>query len=357
MDLSGGLAPELDLPRLEGDEDDPHFGENEALWLWDAEAQVGFHLYLRTLPYAYRLRRETINVFFGGSSVLVSRQDGPGSTPDTARGPSLACRVTEPFVRRTYSYDATARPTSTAAMREGLLPDGTVVLLSFDIETTMAVPPWVTGTFSTGEALEQARQSFGGHRYEQLLRATGTIRVRDCYGAPGIDPFGDRDVTFSAVGLRTHRMGSRNLTSFPGHTWLTGLFPSGRAFGLMRFCGADGVPHWEEAVVFDGERYHPARVSDATLFSQELPGEALTAVLESDLGQWSVTGKLEATNFVSAMPPEPQRWGIDRSRGIQRIMKQGVATFGLDGEAGAGMVERSVMVSDMPALSPDRAAG
>jgi hypothetical protein len=38
-------------------------------------------------------------------------------------------------------------------------------------------------------------------------------------------------------------------------------------------------------------------------------------------------------------------------------MKQGVATFGLDGEAGAGMVERSVMVSDMPALSPDPGEG
>ena len=56
---------------------------------------------------------------------------------------------------------------------------------------------------------------------------------------------------------------------------------------------------------------------------------------------------LQATNFVSAMPPEPQRWGIDRSRGNQRIMKQGVATFVLDGESGR-MIERSVLVSDMP---------
>ena len=226
-----GLVPELDLPRLEGDQDDPHFGENEALWLWDAEAQVGFHLYLRTLPYAYRLRRETVNVFFGNASVLVSRQDGPGRPMTPPGGRASRAGSSSRLYVATIPMTPPPAPPPPGQCREGLLPDGTVVLLSFDIDATMAVPPWVTGTFSSGEALERARQSFGGHRYEQLLRATGTIRVRDCYGAPGIEPFGDRDVNARRWECAPTGWVRRNLASFSGHPGSPGCFradgPSG----------------------------------------------------------------------------------------------------------------------------------
>ncbi len=63
--------------------------------------------------------------------------------------------------------------------------------------------------------LEWGRQFFGNKRYEQLLTATGTISTRD----------GTIDI--SGGGMRTHRVGTRNTGTFPGHTWMTAIFPNG----------------------------------------------------------------------------------------------------------------------------------
>ena len=273
MDLTGGLPVEFDLAVLEPPPDDRWYGENHALWLWDEERSLGIHLYLKTLGHMglYRLRRETINVHLADGTVLMSETDGPGAVePRVARGANLEMRCIEPFTRWSYRFDATAQPTSAAQMREGLLRHMPLVPLAFELEGTMALPPALTGSLGLGERTEWAREFFGARRYEQFIRAEGTIRVDG------------GELPFAGVGMRTHRVGGRNLTDFPGHTWMMGLFPSGRAFCVNRICGGDGVSQWEEGYVSDGSSLHPAQAGSMTLCSTELPGEALTLEIESD---------------------------------------------------------------------------
>ena len=172
----------------------------------------------------------------------MSETDGPGAVdPLMPRGANLEMRQIEPFARWTYAFDATAQPSSAREMHAGLLRHMPLTPLAFELEGTMALPPALTGTFNPGEQTEWARQSFGGRRYEQFIRATGTIRTSD------------GEFAFDGAGMRTHRVGTRNLARFPGHTWMMGLFPSGRAFCINRNCGVDGVVHWEEGYVSDGE--------------------------------------------------------------------------------------------------------
>jgi hypothetical protein len=340
IDLSGGLADEADLCVVTPPDDDPYFGENHALWLWDEERSLGLHLYLKTIGHvtSFSQRRETIYAFMPDGSVRTSDQDGPGPTdPRVVKGPNLVCTCIEPFRHWQFRYDCTARVTTASEMQGPPLAIEPPLALSFDIDVRTEAPPWMLGTYSTGDSVEWARQFFGDARYEQLISATGTIRTEA----------GEHDI--SAVGMRTHRIGRRNTGSFPGHTWLTGLFPGGRSFGLQKFCGADGVGLWQEAwVSHDGER-HPAQIVEAPLFSQRLPGEELIVELDSDLGRSSIRGVLRATNFVTSKQPDPQKFcpGIDRSNPASRIMSQGLAHYEWDGEIGAGHVERSMRVESI----------
>ncbi len=343
IDLTGGLPEEYDLSVLTPPDDDPWFGENYALWLWDEGRRIGLHFYVKTLGHLglYHIRRETINVHLADGRVLMSESDGPGTTgPTVVRGANLEARCVEPFRLWRYRFDATAQPTSAEEMREGLLRHKPLVPLAFELEGTMALPPAITGSFIPGDDTERARKFYGTRRYEQFVRASGTIRAD---GA---------EYEFAGVGMRTHRIGTRNLTEFPGHTWMMGLFPSNRAFCLQRICGADGVPFWEEGYVSDGERLYAARSSEMTLCSTELPGEPLVLELESELGKHSIRGTLRATNFTTLFPEDQFRfcWGIDTSEPQSVIMPQGLAAYEWDGEQGAGMIERSVRVSELGSL-------
>jgi hypothetical protein len=349
--VSGSLPSTAELSVVTPPDDDPDFGENHALWLWDEEHRVGIHLYLKTLGHLhkYGLRRETVNVHLPDGRVLMSEADGPGNTePWTARGPNLQFQCVEPFRRWAVRYDGTAQPTSAREMQAGLLRHLPLVPLELDLQLTMVSEPLVSGTIGEPGEREWASRFYGGSRYEQLLWATGSVRTSDA-ASP-----------VHGGGVRTHRVGRRNTQGFPGLSWLTGVFPSGRAFCVERFCGADGSPQWEEAFIEkDGRREH-ARGLAVPLASFALPGEIFDVVLEASGGTETIHCVLRATNFVTSMPVEPLRfcWGIDTSNGLNRVMSQGLARYSWDGEIGVGMIQRSVRVHEMPAVpEEDRDAG
>jgi hypothetical protein len=342
VDLTGGYPVEYEASVVTPPGDDPWFGENYALWLWDEERSTGIHLYLKTLGHlgSYALRRETINVHLPDGTILMSESDGPGNIdPSTPRGPNLEMHCSKPFEEWRYTFDATAQPTTALEMRDGLLRHMPLVPLAFDIQGTTKAPPALTGTFTDDARTEWARTFFGGRRYEQCLTGEGTIRTSE------------GEIPFSGVGMRTHRVGTRNLGEFPGHTWMIGLFPSGRAFCVQRMLDGNGVVHWEEGWVSDGAGgLHPAHAHEMTPFSWELPGERLVIDLESPLGRSPVEGTLRVTNFTTLMPADRLRfcWGTDVSDERHLIMPQGLAVYEWDGEIGAGMIERSVHVGQMP---------
>jgi hypothetical protein len=340
IDLSGGQAAELDLSVVVPPDDEPTFGENHALWLWDEEHRLGLYFYVKTLEHsgAFHLRRETINVHLPDGTVLMSESDGPGSgDPEVVRSSNLEARCVEPFRRWRYRLDATAQPTSAAELQAGPLLPAPRVPLAFDLEGEMVLPAAMTGSFIPGAGAATARTFYGARRYEQFVRARGTVRVA------GVEH------TFSGVGARTHRVGTRNLAEFPGHTWMMGLFPGNRAFCLQRFCGVDGVASWEEGYVSDGERLYPATSGEMSVYSGELPGEPLLLELRSELGAHSIRGTLRATSFATRSSTDHDHfsWGLDTSDPGGLVMPRGLAVYEWDGEQGAGLVERSARVTQL----------
>jgi hypothetical protein len=341
IDRTGGYPLEYEASVITPPPGDPWFGENYALWLWDEARSTGIHLYLKTLGHlgTYALRRETVNVHLPDGRILMSESDGPGTlVASTPRGPNLEMHCHDPFERWSYRFDATAQPTTARELREGLLRHLPLVPLAFEIEGQTTLPPALTGTFTDDANTEWARTFFGGRRYEQFLTGEGTIRTRE------------GELPFSGVGVRTHRVGTRNLGEFPGHTWMMGSFPSGRAFTVQRMLDGDGIVRWEEGYVSDGTRFYPARAHAMTPFSWELPGERLMIDLESELGRSTVGGTLRVTNFTTLFAADRLRfcWGTDLSDDANLIMPQGLAVYEWDGETGAGMIERSVHVGLMP---------
>jgi hypothetical protein len=344
--LSGGLPGELDLAVVVPPDGDSSFGENHAFWLWDDRRRIGLWVHLRTLGHvtSYRQRRETVFVFLPDGTILTSEADGPGPTmPTLARGPNLECECVEPFRSWRVRYDSTAQATTALELRADLLRTEPREALTFDIDVTTTAPPWLLGTYAEGGLSDFASSMVGGRKYEQFIAGSGSIRSRGVVHR------------IEGTGLRTHRVGRRDTRGLPGHAWLASQFPDGRSFAFKHFGGADRVTQWQEGWVSDGTERHRARVLDAPLFSQRLPGERFTVELESPLGSTSITGELLATNFITQKPPDTQRFcpGIDRSHPRNRAMAQGFARYTWDGSEGTGMVERSLYVGELGPTPPE----
>jgi hypothetical protein len=158
------------------------------------------------------------------------------------------------------------------------------------VEARMAVPPWVQGALQAdaASALETSVEGdlMGGDRYEQLFRATGSVRVA-----------GEEHV-FTGTGLRIRRQGVRRLEGFWGHCWQSALFPSGRAFGYIAYPPRpDGRPTFNEGYLYlgdsagDGELI-AARVVEAPWLTRLQPlGEDVSVVLETADGTHRIEGE------------------------------------------------------------------
>ena len=97
-------------------------------------------------------------------------------------------------------------------------------------------------------------------RYEQLCRASGTLRI------------GGKTRDFGGQALRIRRSGYRKFAGFWGHCWQSALFPSGKAFGFNAFPPRDdGKPSYAEGFVYDGNgTLIPARPVQIPWMSQLL---------------------------------------------------------------------------------------
>ena len=236
-------------------------------------------------------------------------------------------RCVEPFQTWTMSYAGEAVQTTTESLIRSEA-GGARVPIEFDVEAHMAVPPWIQGALS-GEAADKLKTAveggfMGGPRYEQLFRATGSVRV----GGAGHD--------FSGTGLRIRRQGVRKLEGFWGHCWQSALFPSGRGFGYIAYPPRpDGSASYNEGYLFTGDGpLVPARVVQAPWLGRiQAAGEDVAVVLESDqLGQVRIEGETVVSTFDLMLRAEmPNFPGL----------YQGGARYRWDGEETYGMIERS----------------
>lgn len=242
----------------------------------------------------------------------------------------------QPFDTWTMTFEGKAVQTSSTDLIQGN-KDGPLVDVSFQVEATMAVPPWVQGALSA-ESAERLKTSIegnlmGGPRSEQLFRAAGRVKV------------GDDEQGFAGTGLRIRRQGVRKLAGFWGHCWQSALFPSGRAFGYIAYPPRpDGEPTFNEGYIFeaDGDLI-PARVVQAPWLTYLEPvGEDASLVFETP--SWTV--HIESEKILSAHDV----YHDDKMYSSQALrqempsfpaLQQAGVRYRWDGEETFGMLERS----------------
>jgi hypothetical protein len=240
-------------------------------------------------------------------------------------------RCLEPFARWSIEFDGDAVDTASSVQIADAVDTWRTTRVRLEIDLRTAAPPWITGTMSADAdaALETSpdrvfvggrRSADQGMRYEQLVRAEGTLHL------------GRREWSFRGSGLRIHRQGLRNLQGFTGHVWQSALFPSGRGFGYMWLRPND----YREGFLYQDGRMIPAQILSAPFLTRMVPaGEQLELVVESELGCTVIGGESVYSNFI----PCTQSFPTEGTYGL--CWQQAGVRYRWDGEETYGMIERS----------------
>lgn len=345
---SGGLAPEQDHALTGPFADDPSVSETMNFWAYDAERDIGLNLHPQIKD---GVMAAGATLFLPGGRILRQRRDAAGEVTDGAapRSAHIAYRCAEPFRRWRYTVDGlSAFATSDEAQAGGIVADeAPTTSFSIDLVGESAAPAWRNGTL-TAEAQQgmegpaglwiAGRTSKGMHpdsfRYDQLVRVTGQV------SADG------ETLAFDGVGLRSHVRGSRNLDGMAGTCWMSGLFPSGKGFGVLVNIGADGRFLFSEAHATDGERLELAHILQFPRSHRDLDEGRFWLQLATDAhGMIDIEGE-DVRAFYWSMPEWgapaagiPPVYARDPEAGV--LMKQAIARYRWDGETGYGHDERS----------------
>lgn len=334
IDLTGGLPTSREDVFAERPAE-PNMRDAVNMWVSDDRGEVGLPRFaVEALASQWDRHDLQVNVALADGRVFRLREGYPSLSPTGPDGRAsvfgagpLVFRCVEPFGVWTAEFDGAATETSADALIAGDV-EGPLVDLAFTVEATMAVPPWIQGTLFP-EAAEMLATSvegrlMGGPRYEQLFRATGSLRV------------GDEKHTLTGSGLRIRRQGIRDVTEFWGHCWQSALFPSGRAFGYIAYPPRpDGTESYNEGYLFTGDgQLIPAKVLEAPWLTRLLPkGDDASFVFESALGVTRIEGETVFSTFEMGLPEYPQF----------PLLFQGGVRYRWDGEETYGMLERSSM--------------
>lgn len=340
--LDGGMRPEDDYALAEQPPGTVGYGENQAFWFFDETGKVHSYNHLDIIQDAFPLRTERHWLALQDGRVLYNYIDGWRSTPTKPSGANMVFECVEPFKTWTIDFLGTMRISSAEELSRGRPVEGPRAVVQFHIDAEMAAPPWPIGRLDPGAGAEMAADSgrfVGGERYEQLYRMTGYVRIDQ------------EEIHIAGTGMRTHRRGTREMERWHGHSWQTALFPSGRAFGLMRFPGADGpagrsAPRFSEGFVVQDGRMYPAEVLASTWLDTFTPtGERSQVRLRSALGEAVIECEIAASVWRTIHTDASQGrylrafgvWGDPGSY----PMNQGAAHYTWDGETAYGHIERS----------------
>lgn len=346
-DLTGGL-PATREHMLSECPTDPEMHDSVSFWVFDDRGEVALpRVGIEAVGSHWSHHGVQANVAFPDGTVYRLRTDAPSMSPFGPTGDAtvlgagpLAFRCHEPFHRWTMEFDGEMVRTSTQQLVDGDI-DGPTLPVQFEVEATMAVPPWVQGALDrTARDLLAGTEEgalMGGPRYEQLFRATGSVTVD-----------GVRQ-SFTGGGLRIRRVGVRRLGEFRGHAWQTAIFPSGRAFGYMAYPPReDGTPTFNEGFVYLGDADGDGELIAATVvrapwLTEIAPvGQDVSLTLQTERGLVEIAGETVIATFdVHHKDKTLDIAALHAEHADFPALHQAAVRYTWDGEVAYGMIERS----------------
>lgn len=344
IDLTGGISAAREYMFAERPED-PQMRDSVSFWVLGDRGEVGLpRIGVEAVSANWEAHDIQVNVAFPDGRAFRLREtcpalpaEGPDGRPTVLGAGGLAFRCVEPFGTWTMTYDGKAVRTSSFDLAAGKR-DGSPADVSFRVEATMAVPPWVQGALraDAGTRLKTSLEGdlMGGPRYEQLFRATGSVTV------DGGEPH-----RFTGSGLRIRRQGVRKLAGFWGHCWQSAVFPSGRAFGYIAYPPRpDGQPTFNEGFIFDGDGdLIPARVIQAPWLTRlQALGEDVSLALETAGGTVAIEGEtVISAHDVHHNDDMYSMKALRKEMPSFPALQQAGVRYRWDGEEAFGMLERS----------------
>ncbi|NBU84890.1 MAG: hypothetical protein EBS21_09940 [Sphingomonadaceae bacterium] len=346
VDFGSGLLPEQDHALVAPLAADPTAGETMNFWAYDPVRDIGINIHPRIGSGQVHCM---VTLFLPGGRILRQRADtGTFYDPAAPGSAHVRYRCEVPFRRWHYTVDQLpAFVTSDGEQRAAVVEDETpTASITLRLIADGAAPVWRNGTMTAESAQMMAgaaglwiggRLSSGmsseSYRYDQLVRVLGEVETPD------------GTLQFEGSGLRSHVRGTRKLEGMAGTCWMSGLFPSGKGFGVLVNIGVDGRYWFSEACITDGTTLSPARVLQFPGRHHDLDEGRFWVQLASDShGLIDIAGE-DVRAFYWSMPSwgstatVPPRYGKDPEAGI--LMKQALARYQWNGETGFGLNERS----------------
>jgi hypothetical protein len=314
---------------------DPLVGENHGFWFFEDGGAFTFHVHLQADSPLWDVRREMVHVLLADGRVMSDWQFGLGTTP---AGPGSACTRTAaivPFSRWRLDYAGMPFASTGEHMAKAIvdLERAPRVPVELALDICIAADPWAQGRLTPSSASAEATAALGGFRHEQLFRASGEVRV------------GDKRRRVTGTGLRTHRIGRRDMAQFAGHSWQTVLFPSGKGFGFQRHFLPDGTISFDEGFILDADgALIPVNLVDVPPMRNSFSGEKHRTVLEHEGREIVIETETVAIHHWTREPADGRnrmRFGVDLTHGESLVLSNGCARAEWDGEVGYGLLERS----------------
>jgi len=335
-DLTGGLGEDREFV-FGAQPEDPEMRESVNAWIWDSGTEIGLpRIGVEAVADQWQTHDIQVNIITADGRVFnavapgkVHDPFGPDGRPRVLGAGPLSFELIKPFEHWKMRLDGELLENTVAQQISGVPPtEQRSVPVAAEIDITGAVPPWENGALlpEAKRVLDEQDEGalMGGPRFEQLSRATGTVRI------------GEREFTIDGGALRVRRQGVRRLGTFRGHAWQSALFPDGRGFGYIVYPPReDDLPTYNEGYTFDGDgELIPAWVVEAPWLRRLRPSdEDVSVVLETADGTTEIHGVSVVSNFmvmggVGDHPDFP-------------VLQQAVVRYTWDGQTANGMMERS----------------
>jgi hypothetical protein len=342
IDVTGGLSDELEFVFAK-QPDDPEMRESVNSWIWDDGREFGLpRIGVEAVADQWGTHDVQVNLAFADGRVFnifgprpIHDPLGSDGKPRVLGAGPLSFELVRPYGLLRLHVHGEANATSVEAQMGGGFPgQGEPTPIELEVEIRPVVPPWMNGALLDDAKRVLDTQEEGdlmGHpwRFEQLCRASGTLRI------------GDESYEINGGANRIRRQSIRRVAKLRGHAWQAGLFPSGRGFGYIAYPPRDdGMDTYNEGYIFEGHGpLVPARVVDAPWLRSLIPkGEDVSCVLETEGGDRVAIGAQSVMSTFMVMPPEV-------GGGLQ--LQQAIVRYSWDGEVGTGMMERSTAAGNL----------
>lgn len=344
FDVTGGYDPAVDYP-VTGQPDNPKTRDSVSMWISDNDGRFGFpRMCIEAVADEWGNRGIQANIAFPDGRVLIGANGFTAISPKivadhtvTLNAGPLTFEVKDPLRHWTMAFDGLAYETTVQQQAQGVV-DGPRRKVLIEVDSHMRAPPWTPGEAAAragDKTTALAVGAVGGHRHEQLFTCSGRFLIE-----------GEEERRFEGTGLRVRRTGVRDVGEFPGHCWMSALFPSGKAFGILAFpTRKDGTAAYSEAFLFDGISKTYGKVIQAPWMTRFEPnGGICDLLLEMESGETvRIGGRTHNSTFVAEDTPMFGNWTHEGGpHGVALPFHQGDALYDWAGEQAYGMIERSL---------------